>query len=112
LWAGATVFALGGNDWIDLRPCTGTMTIFGGGGDDRMWAGSEGSTMSGGDGWDWMTGGAGDDWFYAVDGQMDVLSGGGQVQGDYAQIDYPNFDTGNDTDWINGIEFVDYKFYP
>jgi hypothetical protein len=102
---------LGGpqNDWIDFRPATGSgIVLYGEDGDDRMWASNTwGCDLIGGTGKDWMTGGAGDDWFYGVDSQWDVISGGAHVNGDHAEIDFPDAE-GNDTDWCSGIEFITY----
>jgi hypothetical protein len=108
-WSSTIVHGDDGNDRVDCRACTGLITLFGDNGDDTMWAGSSGNKIYGGDGRDRMIGGVGDDWFYAVDGNWDVISGGTQVNGDHAEVDYPNPD-GTDLDWLSDVEFVTYKF--
>ena len=106
-WPGATVYGGGGNDWLDLRACTGlNITIFGNAGDDDLYAGTHGSNLYGGQGWDWMVGGAGDDNFYAVDSEFDIIRGGAHVNGDYAELDAPI--DGRDVDWFNTVEFIRY----
>ena len=110
-WAFATARGGADNDWIDLRACTGMLlSLWGDDGNDRMYAGSWGCKLVGGAGFDRMTGGVGDDKFYAVDFEMDVISGGAHDKGDWAEVDWPDFETGHDVDWLNGIEFVVYSF--
>jgi Ca2+-binding RTX toxin-like protein len=106
-WQDSIVHGDWGNDRIDLRACTGNITLYGDDGDDIMFGGSSGNSFWGGNGMDRMYGGVGDDSFHAVDGQWDQISGGAHNVGDNADIDFPNPD-GSDLDWLSGIEFVTY----